>query len=143
MRIAIAAICVLFLTSIVFANFVTYESVQLKNLKGEVTVMESEWENSKGLEMSHPTCGGIQTYLDKAGVVTQYVVSLGPLQYWDLNGDGTLDARYRRDINQADIWLGESWVQVRHTKDGFSSHKKRSVDGKSAYVFRDGRWGDR
>jgi len=142
MRIAVAVICLLFLTSIVFANFATYESVQLKNLKGNVTVTESEWENGKGLGMSHPTCGGIQTYLDETGVVTQYVVSLGPLQYWDLNGDGTLDARYRRDNNRADICLGETWVQVRHTKNAFSSHKKRSVDGKTAYGFRDGRWGE-
>ena len=130
----------LLLTSVVLANIVTHDSVPLKNLKDDVTVIESKWEHSSGLSMSHPTCGSIEAVIDKAGAVTERSVSLGPMKYWDLNGDGGLDARYNTAGHRSDIWLGQTWVQVRNTNDGFSSRTKRATDTKKEYVFRDGRW---
>ncbi len=126
--------------AIIYANVVNHR-VPLKHVAGEVLVVERQ--DGTGLWMYHAKYGSFEAKTDGEGNPTEHSVAFGKMKYWDLNGDGTIDARFESGSNDAAIWIDESWLKVRDTKDGFSSREKRGEDFQRVYVFQDGRWAAR
>ena len=135
-RTTVISTIVFIATAAALANVENYR-VPLQHMKGEVVVMEKK--DGTLLEM-RSRLGSLEVHTDGAGKATEYSVVLGSMIYWDLDGDGTLEARYNKTASQADIWIGNSWVQVRDSKDGFRSRRKRSSDGTIEYEFKEGCW---
>ena len=126
--------------AVAFANVLNHR-IALKHIPGEVLVVERE--DGQGLWIYHARYGSLDIKLDENGQPVEHSAAFGSMKYWDLNGDGTIDARYDGDKNAAAIWIDDAWVHVRHTKDGFQSRTKLSDDGEREYNFRNGRWAAR
>ena len=77
---------------------------------------------------------------DEKGRVSEYTVFLGQMVYFDLNGDGVLDAKYDRKANQPMIFINGGYVPVEDNVDGFRSRAKWGVGRKTRYVFEGDAW---
>ena len=77
---------------------------------------------------------------DMQGQPESFTVAIGAVRYFDLNGDGYIDARYDAKNEESEIFFEGHYVAVNRTKDGFKLRKKTSVDGKTQYVFSDSQW---
>ncbi len=128
---------VLVTAATLLANVVSHR-VTLKHMKGDVLVVERE--DGTGLSMEQAGTASLEVRTDGDGKPIEFSVVLGPMMYWDLNGDGTIDARYNKATRKPAIWIEDKWLEVQNTKDGFSSREKRSADGTARYAFQDGHW---
>lgn len=77
---------------------------------------------------------------DMQGQAESFTIGIGAVRYFDLNGDGYLDARYDGNTEASEIFYEGQYVAVKRTKDGFKLRKKSSADGKTNYVFAEGKW---
>ena len=132
-------VLVLIPAAVAMANVLNHR-VALKHMHGEVLVVEGE--DGRSLYIYQARYGTYEVRTDEKGKPIEHAVAIGSYKHWDLNGDGTIDARYNGDTNVAEIWHQKLWVRVRHTKDGFQARKKRSDDGDDKYTFRNGKWID-
>jgi hypothetical protein len=125
-------------TTVTLAN-VTSHNVSLKHMGGEAYLHEAQ--NGRLLSL-YTRFGEYEVQTDAAGKPSEYMAVFGPVAHWDLNGDGTIDARYDRTSNEASIWIEDQWVRVNNTKTAFTSRETRSADG-AVYYYKGGRWATR
>lgn len=74
------------------------------------------------------------------GSAASYTIGLGPIRYFDLNGDGYIDARYDGLKEVSEIMFENRYVSVKTNKKGNQSLTRESLDGKNKFYFEKGQW---
>ncbi len=99
-----------------------------------------ELDDNLGLNIHIRQFGEFSLAKDLQGNPESFTVALGAIRYFDLNGDGYIDARYDGTKEISEIFLDGRYVPVQSSKDGFKTRTRMSADGKIEYVFSEGRW---
>jgi len=99
-----------------------------------------ELDDNLGVNIHIRQYGEFSLAKDMQGKPESFTIGLGSIRYFDLNGDGYIDARYDGIKEISEIFYQEKYVPVESSKDGFKTRKRMSVDGKTKYVFSNGQW---
>ena len=122
-----------------YGNTTSY-SIPLKHHK----LQAQEVEGNRLFGFGSEPYGKIEVGLDETGKATSHFVVLGPVAYFDHNGDGIIDAMEERigGVNRGLILLEGRYVEVNaQFKGGLHGAKEvRSTDGKTHYSFEGNRW---
>ncbi len=105
---------------------------------GEVFVREVD--DGRGFTVGSHPYGEFQVVKDDKGRVTEYSVVLGNSRYFDLNGDGSIDAMYTGDPRIPMIVFEGRTVRVEDSKTGFGTRRVWAEGRGAEYLFEDGRW---
>jgi hypothetical protein len=99
-----------------------------------------ELDDNLGVNIHIRNYGEFSLAKDLKGKPESYTVALGPVRYFDLNGDGYIDARYdgHKEVNE--IFYNGQYLAVQTTKTGVDSPTRTSLDGKTQYIFSSGKW---
>lgn len=99
-----------------------------------------ELDDNLGLNIHIRQYGEFSLAKDLQGKPESFTIGLGAIRYFDLNGDGYIDARYDGKKEISEIFLDGRYVMVKSSKDGFKTRTRLSADGKIQYVFSGGQW---
>ena len=101
----------------------------------------TEIDGNQGFSVGRFGIGSIDVRKNERGRASSYTVALGKIRYYDLNGDGYIDAMYDRTKSRSKIILDGRFVDVRNSKSGFHrSFPVKSLDGRTVYVFEGNAW---
>jgi hypothetical protein len=99
-----------------------------------------ELDDNLGINIHIRQYGEFSLAKDLQGKPESFTIGLGAIRYFDLNGDGYIDARYDGTKEISEIFLNGQYVPVKSSKDGFKTRTRMSADGKIQYVFSGGQW---
>jgi hypothetical protein len=99
-----------------------------------------ELDDNLGLNIHIRQYGEFSLAKDLQGKPESFTIGLGAIRYFDLDGDGYIDARYDGKKEISEIFLDGRYVPVKSSKDGFKTRTRLSTDGKIQYVFSGGQW---
>lgn len=99
-----------------------------------------ELDDNLGLNIHIRQFGEFSLAKDLQGKPESFTIGLGAIRYFDLNGDGYIDARYDGIKDISEIFIQGGYMPVKSSKDGFKTGIRMSVDGKTEYVFSAGQW---
>jgi len=99
-----------------------------------------ELDDNLGVNIHIRQYGEFSMAKDLQGKPESFTVALGPVRYFDLNGDGYIDARYDGNKEISEIFFEGRYLAVKTTREGVKSSTRISVDGKTEYVFTGGKW---
>jgi hypothetical protein len=115
---------------------VTDYPIQLEN--HNLTIVEKD--DNLGLNIHIRQYGEYSLAKDLNGKPESFTIGLGAIRYFDLNGDGYIDARYDGVKELSEIFYQGQYVSVQTSKNGFRNRQKTSLDNKIEYVFSGGQW---
>lgn len=99
-----------------------------------------ELDDNLGVNIHIRQYGEYSMAKDLQGNPESFTIALGAIRYFDLNGDGYIDARYDGKKELSEIFFEGKYLPVASSKDGFKTRIKMSEDGKTRYVFNGGQW---
>jgi len=99
-----------------------------------------ELDDNLGVNIHIRQYGEFSIAKDMQGKPESFTIGLGSIRYFDLNGDGYIDARYDGIKEISEIFIEGKYLPVQSSKDGFKTRTRRSADGKTEYVFSGGQW---
>ena len=99
-----------------------------------------ELDDNLGVNIHIRQYGEFSLAKDLQGNPESFTIALGAIRYFDLNGDGYIDARYDGTQELSEIFYKGQYLPVQSSKDGFKTRTRMSEDGKTQYVFSGGQW---
>jgi hypothetical protein len=99
-----------------------------------------ELDDNLGVNIHIRQYGEFSLAKDLQGKPESFTIGLGAIRYFDLNGDGYIDARYDGIKEVSEIFFQGQYLPVQGSKDGFKTRIRTSGDGKTEYVFSGGQW---
>jgi hypothetical protein len=102
-------------------------------------VFVSEVDDNRGFKVSH-RYGQLEVKKDGRGRVAAHTAVLGEMLYFDLNGDGVIDAMYDGKAKRALIFFEGRYVQVEDSKAGFDSGPRWAIGRGTQYIFAGDHW---
>jgi hypothetical protein len=99
-----------------------------------------ELDDNLGVNIHIRQYGEFSMAKDLQGNPESFTVALGAVRYFDLNGDGYIDARYDGHKELSEIFIEGKYLPVKSSKEGVKSSTRTSLDGKTVYVFSGGKW---
>jgi hypothetical protein len=99
-----------------------------------------ELDDNLGVNIHIRDYGEFSLAKDLQGKPESYTVALGPVRYFDLNGDGYIDARYDGHKEVSEIFFQGQYLAVQTTRTGVKSPTRTSLDGNTQYIFSHGKW---
>ncbi|HZS08838.1 MAG TPA: hypothetical protein VFD58_28640 [Blastocatellia bacterium] len=105
--------------------------------QGEVFVREVD--HNCGFSIGSQTYGSFELKKGEDGRVTEYAVDPGGTKYFDLNGDGIIDAKYDKGRKPM-VFFNGSYVPVEDSLDAFASREKWAAGRGRKFIFVGDRW---
>lgn len=99
-----------------------------------------ELDENLGLNIHIRQFGEFSLAKDLQGNPESFTIALGSIRYFDLNGDGYIDARYDGNKESSEIFYQDKILAVKSSKDGLKARQRVSLDGNTQYVFSEGKW---
>lgn len=99
-----------------------------------------ELDDNLGVNIHIRQYGEFSMAKDLQGNPESFTVALGPVRYFDLNGDGYIDARYDGNKELSEIFFEGKYLGVKTSREGVKSSTRVSLDGKTEYIFSAGQW---
>ena len=108
--------------------------------KGEVGVHQNDEHTSTSVRL--PDGAELNVKFDQAGKPREHRVIMGDAVYFDLDGNGTIDALYeaRKTDRRPFIVLDDRYVPVEDNKNAFDGRRKWGIGRNEEYLFEAGKW---